>query len=155
MPMPKKRIVAAPPAEAPPTEDDDRTADEQIGGIEEAKARVCNKLQLWADCTRRCRRMHRCTGDPVKCFDGWWRAQSWESKMYFRTYIKARARRGLSAKDAIDVAEAELARMQAEAEQAAAAAETNAAAQSNREGADAAAAKAPTRETPMPRIRVL
>ena len=114
---------------------------------------------LWATCTqrctRRCRRMHRCTGDPVACFDGWWRALPWEDKMYFRTLIKARVR-GLSAKDAIAEADEEIAHMRAaEAERAAAeAAKAGEAARSDREGAEADAA-ADHGARPMPRIRML
>jgi hypothetical protein len=150
MPMPKKRIIAA-----PPPEDTADPADEPMVSIEEAKTRIYNKAQLWATCTRRCRRMHRCTGDPVGCFDGWWLALPWEDKMYFRTFIKARVRRGLSAKDAIAEADEELARMRAEAERAAAeAANAGAAAQSDRESAEADAA-ADHGARPMPRIRML
>jgi hypothetical protein len=107
------------------------------------KARMCDALQFWRLCfTPQCKRRHACSGDPQACFTAKWEIVPDEVKEWLRAAQTLR-QSGLSPRDAMQQARAEVARVK----------EVEAAA------ARALQAAPPARvervEPPMPRVRTL
>ena len=75
------------------------------------KQRMCDALKFWMFCpTPLCRRRHRCSGDPQACFTAKWEVVPEEVKEWLRAARSLRAN-GLSAREAMQQAHAEVARV--------------------------------------------
>jgi hypothetical protein len=88
-----------------------REFQEKIDRAREASGRAkCSLLRVWRHCRKAaCRRAHACLGDMDECFQLNWQALPEAARVWLRAGMKARAQ-GLSLSQAVDAAEAEMAR---------------------------------------------
>jgi len=92
----------------PPARGDDSEPD---FSDERVRRRWINNLfGYWRVCGEKtCRRGRGCAGDPLACFERWWRLTPERPKVEFRALIKAR-RDGMTPQDALRHADAEVER---------------------------------------------